>query len=947
MANRYWVGGTATWDNTAGTKWALTSGGAGDQAVPTTDDDVFFDTSSGANTVTIGIIAQAKRIFLTGFTGTLAFGTNKIQLSGSNTTVFSGTSATTITGTPLIECIYSGSVGQRTISTGTTTEANSISFSITAGSDTVAISTVVRDLDFTGFSGTLSFSNRTIYGSVTLSTGMTLSSGSTQTWAATSGIKTIRSNNKTWDTSHTFNGVGGTWRLIDALTTSSARLLTLTNGTFDANDQNVTTGQVGSSNNNTRTFTMGSGTWTLGGVATVWNFGTVSNLTLNAGTSTIALSDTSTSSKTFSGGGRTYNNLSISATTGIANYVITGANTFNSISSSKTVACTITLPSSNTTTVTTWSASGLVSNLLTLNSSTSGTTTTLAITNAATLNYVAVSDVITSDGTKTINNGYVSRSSTGWVLGSGSRYFELLTTGTSWTAPNTWKSTANEVHLIGGGGGGAGSTANSSNRAGGGGGGGGGYAKLVNQSYTVGQAIIYSVGAVGSSGGDGGSTGSTAGTGGTTSWGISQNTIAYVSSTQAVQNTASTTITIQKPFTSSGNLMIMILSSNTASNTWTTPSGWTLGTAGANGRALFWKISASEPSSYTITQSASNTSNAFIIAYSNATFDTSGLAAQTTNSPITPVAITVARTNSTIIYVASRNDGQSITFTTPTGYTARISDSDGTTPSTSVFDLANVASGSYTAPSTTPSNLAGRAFVIALSPTTSSSTASATGGAGGTSTPTPSSTGGAGGTGSGGTLNYTGGTGGAGSTFSSVSVGHGGGGGGGAGGPNGNGGNGGTGFASGTAASVSGGGGGGNGGGSAGGNAAAGVSGAGGNNSLGTGGGASRTGAGAGVSGTNGGGGSGSVQTSNAAGIGSAGIDIIPALSLGSGGGSGGGTGGVQSVGISGFGSGGGGNGTTVFGATVVGNGSARAGAIVLIWEAPAVTSTGNMFLMF
>jgi hypothetical protein len=26
-ASRYWVGGTANWDGTAGTKWALTSGG--------------------------------------------------------------------------------------------------------------------------------------------------------------------------------------------------------------------------------------------------------------------------------------------------------------------------------------------------------------------------------------------------------------------------------------------------------------------------------------------------------------------------------------------------------------------------------------------------------------------------------------------------------------------------------------------------------------------------------------------------------------------------------------------------------------------------------------------------------------------------------------------------------------------------------------------------------
>jgi len=42
MANRYWVGGSDQWNGTAGTKWALTSGGAGGQTVPTSADDVFF-----------------------------------------------------------------------------------------------------------------------------------------------------------------------------------------------------------------------------------------------------------------------------------------------------------------------------------------------------------------------------------------------------------------------------------------------------------------------------------------------------------------------------------------------------------------------------------------------------------------------------------------------------------------------------------------------------------------------------------------------------------------------------------------------------------------------------------------------------------------------------------------------------------------------------------------
>lgn len=85
MANRYWVGGTATWDGTAGTKWALTSGGAGGQAVPTSADDVFFDANSGAVTVTIGTSRVAKSINCTGFTGTLGESSNTFNVYGSIT----------------------------------------------------------------------------------------------------------------------------------------------------------------------------------------------------------------------------------------------------------------------------------------------------------------------------------------------------------------------------------------------------------------------------------------------------------------------------------------------------------------------------------------------------------------------------------------------------------------------------------------------------------------------------------------------------------------------------------------------------------------------------------------------------------------------------------------------------------------------------------------------
>lgn len=92
MANRYWVGGTASWDGTAGSKWATTSGGAGGAAVPTSADDVFFDGTSGAVTVTISSSRVCRSLNATGFTGTLA-GSGALSVgdaSGGSFTLSSG-----------------------------------------------------------------------------------------------------------------------------------------------------------------------------------------------------------------------------------------------------------------------------------------------------------------------------------------------------------------------------------------------------------------------------------------------------------------------------------------------------------------------------------------------------------------------------------------------------------------------------------------------------------------------------------------------------------------------------------------------------------------------------------------------------------------------------------------------------------------------------------------
>ncbi len=87
MAARYWVGGTATWDTTAGTKWATTSGGAGGAAVPTAADDVFFDAASTGVCTLLGAVGtiSCRSLDCTGFTGTISHPNSTILSVGGST----------------------------------------------------------------------------------------------------------------------------------------------------------------------------------------------------------------------------------------------------------------------------------------------------------------------------------------------------------------------------------------------------------------------------------------------------------------------------------------------------------------------------------------------------------------------------------------------------------------------------------------------------------------------------------------------------------------------------------------------------------------------------------------------------------------------------------------------------------------------------------------------
>jgi hypothetical protein len=329
VANRYWVGGTATWDGTALLKWSTTSGGLGGSAVPTTADTVFFDANSGAGTVTLGTTGACSTINFTGFTGTFAWGTNTITVAGSNTTIYTQTTSCTFTGTPVLNCTYSGSTNTRTLSCGSVTEANSPSFNISAGSDTLSIaaSAGIKNLNFTGFSGILPTSNRTIYGNFTLSTGMTVNTGAnTTTFGATSGTQVITSNAKTMDFPITFAGTA-TYQLADALTSGSTRTITFTSGTLDLNNKTLTVGAFSASNSNTRSILFGTtGNITCSGTGTLWRTDTITNFSYT-GTPTVNLTDSSSTTRgVVQGAGTAAQAVSfyIKAGTGIVNLTTTG-----------------------------------------------------------------------------------------------------------------------------------------------------------------------------------------------------------------------------------------------------------------------------------------------------------------------------------------------------------------------------------------------------------------------------------------------------------------------------------------------------------------------------------------------------------------------------------------------------------------------------------------------
>lgn len=224
-------------------------------------------------------------------------------------------------------------------------------------------------MDFTGILNTPDFANTNaliIYGTLKFVATMTYSGAGALIVSGRSGSSDVSTAGLTITGPFGIATAGATCSLQDPLTVSA--VINYYAGTFNTNDYAVTcTAFLYAQTSVDRTGNLGASLLTLTGSGTVWQctFGSPFHV-LNAGTSTIKITDSSASIKTFSSGTKTYNNIWFTGT-GTGSLDITGSNTFNDFKVD-TPPHTIRFTAGTTTTVTTFTVSGTPGNLMTIGS---------------------------------------------------------------------------------------------------------------------------------------------------------------------------------------------------------------------------------------------------------------------------------------------------------------------------------------------------------------------------------------------------------------------------------------------------------------------------------------------------------------------------------------------------------------------------------------------------
>ena len=370
MADRFWVGGSGTWNTTNTVNWSTTTGGAGGASVPTATDNVYFDGASAAGNYTvstsIGLNLNSLDLSIVKPTaGTVTFtDTGIFNIAGSVNVISTGVTWSAFGNWNLT------TTAARTINVSGIT-LNSITFNGTGGgswqlltdlnvkaANTVTLTAGTINLNnFNLVCGAFSSNNSNVR-SLQFGTGVVNLTGAGVIWATstptnftmtgsrvinaitatTTGVREMQVGNWTATTSPSVNVIAGTARFL--LTGSFLNLNTTGfTGQHDAGTRTIYGNLIlgpGSTMQSTSNQTIFAPTNT---TTTVTTNGVVINcpVTINGPGGTLLLGDTFTTAAftfaliegTLDLNGKTFSPYAISGTGTLSRSIITTGSTFN------------------------------------------------------------------------------------------------------------------------------------------------------------------------------------------------------------------------------------------------------------------------------------------------------------------------------------------------------------------------------------------------------------------------------------------------------------------------------------------------------------------------------------------------------------------------------------------------------------------------------------------
>jgi hypothetical protein len=206
-------------------------------------------------------------------TRSILFGTTgQITVTGNAATVWDTTTGTnfTWTGTPKLFASNPASAGTRIFAFGTIAEAytfnvkfagtaQSNAFTIATSTDILTISGNINDFDLTNSTNVIASALRNVFGNLTIPSGASPtinSTGIATSLTKTTGTSIITTNGRSVPFELNFNGIGGTFQLNGALTTTQALILTA--GTLDLNNLTLTGLRLSSNGTGVRSILFGT-----------------------------------------------------------------------------------------------------------------------------------------------------------------------------------------------------------------------------------------------------------------------------------------------------------------------------------------------------------------------------------------------------------------------------------------------------------------------------------------------------------------------------------------------------------------------------------------------------------------------------------------------------------------------------------------------------------------